>query len=382
MNKEWFLYQDKEQKGPFTDKDFKKMALNGEIKPDSLVWLEDMPEWSPAEAVEGLLPKSSSTPPPLPDNLISKQLPPIPKNPPTPGADTNNEKQAQPVNPSAEIIPPSTADRGPTANNSPNKKQGLMKIAVIAIVILSLIAAGTMFYSNYSGVKEPLSMLPDQTTDDGESYLSYRSETHTNLTSAFILFGELMKNPLYTNEWEADLQASMSAIMVICNDILSSSAPSEFRESHELFQEAAIDYFQAISSFIDLLPEQAEGYLLSGDQKYTASISLLPNSNYTGPGLGGSGTSQETGSAKVIVRNGLGNYAIYVVLCDPIYANIAINRIDNSVLLPGEFVQFIVEADELYDFQAEDENGVMYFRKDVVITEDGYYWKITLDDLR
>jgi len=34
MNKEWFLYQDNEQKGPFTDKDFKKMASKREIKPD------------------------------------------------------------------------------------------------------------------------------------------------------------------------------------------------------------------------------------------------------------------------------------------------------------------------------------------------------------
>jgi len=150
MSNEWFLYQDNEQKGPFTDSDFKKMAANQGIKPDNLVWTEGMTEWSPAEAMEGLLPKGSTTPPPLPEILISNQPPPIPSIPPAPTAGAKDNKQAQPVGPDAdEILTPLTTAEAPTAKAGQKKKQRLMKIAIIILVVLTLFATGAIAASVY-----------------------------------------------------------------------------------------------------------------------------------------------------------------------------------------------------------------------------------------
>lgn len=78
---EWY-YLDKENRqiGPFGDENFRKMAANGDLRPETLVWNETMEDWLP---VSTCLPGNTNTarkppPPPVsqsPDHAVSPTSP-------------------------------------------------------------------------------------------------------------------------------------------------------------------------------------------------------------------------------------------------------------------------------------------------------------------
>lgn len=58
---QWF-YSDaqKKQQGPLSFAQLQQLAAVGQIQPDSLVWNESMPNWTPAAEVSGLLPEGAA----------------------------------------------------------------------------------------------------------------------------------------------------------------------------------------------------------------------------------------------------------------------------------------------------------------------------------
>lgn len=100
MSHHWYLYQDNEQKGPFTWEELCARARMQAIKGDDLVWHESISGWARVEAVPGLL-----TAPAAPT-----QDPPPP--PPFPGWNNGKEERPQqrgsisPQRDQAPLLPP------------------------------------------------------------------------------------------------------------------------------------------------------------------------------------------------------------------------------------------------------------------------------------
>jgi hypothetical protein len=88
----------------------------------------------------------------------------------------------------------------------------------------------------------------------------------------------------------------------------------------------------------------------------------------------------EEGSAPVTIYNGLGDWTIWYVYCDPTDAPWGDDRLGSELLNPGEEYTFYVNPGE-YDIQVEDEDGDTYTLWGVTVDESGYYWEVTLSDL-
>ena len=69
MDKEYYILEEKEQKGPFTFEQLKKFGLNA----TTLVWTDGMENWKPLKEITELkdLLKKTPPPPPIIDNLKS-----------------------------------------------------------------------------------------------------------------------------------------------------------------------------------------------------------------------------------------------------------------------------------------------------------------------
>jgi uncharacterized membrane protein len=79
MSKKWYLYKNKEQKGPFTWEELQVQAGEGSITASDMIWSEGMEGWTKAGQVEDLLPKAPPAPP------VAPPAPPAaPVKPPTP----------------------------------------------------------------------------------------------------------------------------------------------------------------------------------------------------------------------------------------------------------------------------------------------------------
>lgn len=53
---DWFTHEEGEQRGPFTFRLLNSRARQGTLSPETLVWVEGMPEWQPAESIPTLFP--------------------------------------------------------------------------------------------------------------------------------------------------------------------------------------------------------------------------------------------------------------------------------------------------------------------------------------
>ena len=66
---EWHYAKNGERTGPVSSSELKKLAAEGTLQTDDLVWKEGWPDWKPASKLKGLFPEpevSSSAPPPTP----------------------------------------------------------------------------------------------------------------------------------------------------------------------------------------------------------------------------------------------------------------------------------------------------------------------------
>jgi len=61
--RQWFYIQEEQQRGPISEADFVKMFESGQLAPDTLVWTEDLQEWSAARDIDGLIPPAYNPPP-------------------------------------------------------------------------------------------------------------------------------------------------------------------------------------------------------------------------------------------------------------------------------------------------------------------------------
>ncbi len=63
---EWYYTQNRQQRGPVTEAELKRLAESGELRAGDLVWREGMANWAPAAAASGLFPPAGATGEPTP----------------------------------------------------------------------------------------------------------------------------------------------------------------------------------------------------------------------------------------------------------------------------------------------------------------------------
>ena len=66
MTREWHYSFEGEKCGPVPAAELKRLAREGTITPNDLVWKAGLDDWLPASKIKGLFPKDVSEPPPLP----------------------------------------------------------------------------------------------------------------------------------------------------------------------------------------------------------------------------------------------------------------------------------------------------------------------------
>jgi len=113
------------------------------------------------------------------------------------------------------------------------------------------------------------------TLAEKDPYLAYRSQIHVDLLTAFIALENLVKNPLYTKQWENELKVAMAVIIVICDDIMQRSAPQQYQVSHDYLQNAASDYYSAIDAIMVKEYAYAAYKLETGAAYYAEAKKLL-----------------------------------------------------------------------------------------------------------
>jgi len=68
MANNWYYAQNGEKQGPISSSELKRLASEGRLSPDDLVWREDMAEWRAAGSIKGMFPQTMTAkqPPNLP----------------------------------------------------------------------------------------------------------------------------------------------------------------------------------------------------------------------------------------------------------------------------------------------------------------------------
>ncbi|MGM0652022.1 MAG: cytochrome c oxidase assembly factor Coa1 family protein [Bacillota bacterium] len=73
MSEQWYIYQDNQQKGPFSRESIEEQVQQGKLGSQDLVWSQGMAEWQTVGSIDGLIVK---------DNLSQTQSGPVPPPPP------------------------------------------------------------------------------------------------------------------------------------------------------------------------------------------------------------------------------------------------------------------------------------------------------------
>ncbi len=110
---------------------------------------------------------------------------------------------------------------------------------------------------------------------DEEVYLYFRSEAEYTLNYTFADIESLLANPLYTDEWEAEVVKAITHIYSICDEIDSAYVPDRFLLSHWYLTAAAEDYSLAMDYLLIPIPELAKARLQEGDKNWAESNRLL-----------------------------------------------------------------------------------------------------------
>jgi TM2 domain-containing membrane protein YozV len=60
VNADWFYSVGDTRQGPVTEAELKRLAADGKLRPDDLVWKDGMPDWVEARTVESFFPKTAA----------------------------------------------------------------------------------------------------------------------------------------------------------------------------------------------------------------------------------------------------------------------------------------------------------------------------------
>lgn len=95
---QWF-YSDaqKKQQGPVSFAQLQQLAAVGQIQPDSLVWNESMPNWTPAAEVSGLLPEGAAPSAPASQSTNPYATPATSNSPAVSAASMDYQIPTQPI---------------------------------------------------------------------------------------------------------------------------------------------------------------------------------------------------------------------------------------------------------------------------------------------
>ena len=140
MSKQWYVYKDQQQKGPFTWEQLWQQARSGAVGPADQYWTEGMDGWTRGELITDLFPKAAAPPPSPPRSPATPAVPP--------------PIQTRPVGPAAAPFQPGAS--GP-ASSFPAKQKGKGGlIALIIILLMVLLGGGALVYkyilSNDNGI--------------------------------------------------------------------------------------------------------------------------------------------------------------------------------------------------------------------------------------
>lgn len=97
-------------------------------------------------------------------------------------------------------------------------------------------------------------------------------------------------------------------------------------------------------------------------------------------GATATGGNPWTGQCPVTVINDLGSWTITRVLCSPSDSSEWGESWISQPLQPGQSATFNV-ATGTYDIRLEDNDGDTYTRWEIGVTDSGYFWNATLEDL-
>lgn len=67
--REWHYVVDGQPQGPVQEADLINMLSSGQLPPETMVWTQEMQDWTQADQIEGLIPQAS--PPPIPQPAAS-----------------------------------------------------------------------------------------------------------------------------------------------------------------------------------------------------------------------------------------------------------------------------------------------------------------------
>jgi uncharacterized RDD family membrane protein YckC len=79
MAGEWYVGKNGQQSGPFTSRQLRQMAADGQLSPTDLLWKEGMNDWAPCSSIKGLLAESSPASSSLPRRPSPRPTAPPPR---------------------------------------------------------------------------------------------------------------------------------------------------------------------------------------------------------------------------------------------------------------------------------------------------------------
>ena len=165
MKKQWFVYKDQQQKGPFSWEQLWQMARSGAVGPADYYWTEGMAGWSRGDQMPELFPRPAASPPPPPaappPAPAAAAAPAPPGQPPPPARGPAPAKApGAAATPAAAFYQQQGAGSGPFAEvPTKSKGRGCLTIFLILILILGLLAAGGYYvYKFYLPEGEKISV--------------------------------------------------------------------------------------------------------------------------------------------------------------------------------------------------------------------------------
>jgi hypothetical protein len=141
MAEKWYLYQDGQQVGPFSWEDLYQKAASRTLKPDDMVWNQDMTGWTRAAAIPELLPQQPAAPPQL---KVNQNTPPNYQQQNTIPPQQTGASQLPPRGSYSQKPPQNYEPAGPFTQEKKGGQGCFIFLSVI--IILLVIGLGVAYY--------------------------------------------------------------------------------------------------------------------------------------------------------------------------------------------------------------------------------------------
>lgn len=179
---QWYIARDGKQHGPLSDVEMKTFVSHNYLRPTDLLWRPGMADWQPAPQVfpavfQTPMPNAGQTAPAATQATQSPLAQPSPFTAPRPAYQPDPAQQTAPV--SNQGVNPETPgnDFGDAGYALDKPRSGLLKQAVLALVMISVIGGGAFAIATF---REPLMQLisgPPKRTADAKTETVAETQT-------------------------------------------------------------------------------------------------------------------------------------------------------------------------------------------------------------